>query len=92
MVHAASVRVLACRLRACVRQLAWRGNGHGGRCLRARGGAGVAHNLQRVCPRLLEDVEHVTGMSSSHRSCLWWSSQPKSWPMLLSSACEVVRE
>ena len=92
MVHAASVRVLACRLRACVRQLAWRGNGHGGRCLRARGGAGVAHNLQRVCQRLLKDGQHLTGMSSLCRSCLWWSSQPKSWPMLVSSACEVVRE
>ena len=53
---------------------------------------GVAHNLQRVCQRLLKDGQHITGMSSSCRSCLWWSSQPKSWPMLVSSACEVVRE
>ena len=46
----------------------------------------------RACQRLLEDVQHIIGMSSSCRSCSQWFTRPKSWPKRMSSACEVVGE
>ena len=90
MVCAASVRVRACRLRVCVRQMLLRGRGHGGMWVRVGGSENVTCKFQRAWRRHLEDVQHVIEMSSSCCSCSWWFAQPKSWPMRMSSACEVV--
>ena len=92
MVCAASVRMCACRLRACVRGIRWRGYGRGGRWACMSESEKVAWKFQRACQRLLEDVQHIIEMSSSCRSCSQWFTRPKSWPKRMSSTCEVVGE
>ena len=69
---------------------ALRGRGHGGMWVRVGGSENVTCKFQRAWRRHLEDVQHVIEMSSSCCSCSWWFAQPKSWPMRMSSACEVV--
>ena len=89
-VCSAGARVCACCLRVRERQVRWRVLGHGGKCVRVSGGEKVTWKFLRACQRLLEDVQHTIEMSSSCRSCSWWFTKPKSWPMLVSSACEAV--
>ena len=92
MVHAAGAWVCACRLRACVRGMRWRGYGRGGRWACMSESEKVAWKFQRAWMRLLEDVQHIIGLSSSCRSCSQWFTRPKSWPKRMSSTCEVVGE
>ena len=90
MVHAASVRALACSLRMCVRGMRRCGHGRGGRWARMSGSEKVAWKFQRAWMRLLEDGQRVIGMGSSFRSCLQWFTPSESLPQRLSSACEEV--
>ena len=92
MVCAASVRVRACRLRVCVRRMLLHGRGHGGMWVCVSGSENVTCKFLRAWLRHLEDVQHIIDMSSSCRSCSWWFTRSKSWPMVMSSACEEVGE